>query len=221
MVRWRNVVGPLVLAITLPAAAAAQVVDAGARADLGRILVPGKAYITLTGGGAFVDDLDERPSGVNLSARFQPGWLASLAAGTCVGESAVRAEIEGGYLAARIDELDMPGFTVLDVTGDICGAIVMLNGYYDVPLTDVLDAYVGGGVGLAYVDVDVDGDIVGAGTVAADDDSRGEYAWQLKAGLAVRLNEAVDLTVGYRLLDIDLAEDTHVHIAELGLRYRF
>ncbi|MFW6146464.1 MAG: outer membrane protein [Planctomycetota bacterium] len=214
MVRFRGVVAGVVLALAVPV----QTLSAEADAE---VVSPGGPYVGLIGGAAFVEDLEGRVRGADVSGRFETGWAASAVAGTRVGESPVRVEVEIGYLSADADDIDVEGGTVTDVGGKVHTVAVMFNGYVDLPLTDALAAYAGVGVGLAYTDIDAGGDVVGAGTIVADSDGDSDFVWQARAGAALELRENVTLTVGYRLCDIGLANNTLVHLAELGVRFGF
>ncbi len=79
---------------------------------------------------------------------------------------------------------------------------VLLNAYYDVPLSSVLKPYVGGGIGMGRLKSKLTVDDPVPGTCLVDVDSHSSnktnFIWQLGAGLSYALNKRVDLDVGYR-----------------------
>jgi len=107
----------------------------------------------------------------------------------------------------------------------------MINVIYDVDLDLPVTPYEGVGIGLGLIDVDSDN-----GAVLTINDDSLEFAWNVLLGVAYQLNEAVNLTAGYRYLgitdpDFDAsaggasgtldAEDVQAHEFVFGLRYGF
>ena len=161
-------------------------------------------YASVMGGYTFPDDAEVEGFDVPLDE----GFSIVGAVGTNVG--AFRVEGEAGY---RVNDVDVTG-----ASGDISAISVMGNALYDHPLTDALDLYVGGGVGVAFVDVE-DGD-------ESDDDT--VLAYQFLVGLAFYTSDNFAITGGYRLWttsDLDLSGvDVDVplfHTAEIGVRFEF
>ena len=80
----------------------------------------------------------------------------------------------------------------------------MANLWYDVPLSEELKPYFGGGAGIAIVDGDVGYDPVAFPDFSPIfDQSKVAFAFQAGAGLRWRAWENVTLDVGYRLRGID------------------
>ena len=213
MVRLGCATVGVVLALALPVRAQSAYIGPWAE-------MPEGTYVSIIGGAAFLEDMEEISNGMDVCAGFETGWAASVALGAGVGDDHFRVEAEVGYLSAGVNDIDVSGFTVTDVSGDLYSVAVMFNGYYDLYLSDTLGGYVGGGLGWAFTNIDADGVIPGAGTVAADD-SDADFAWQVRAGLAVELREGMVLTVGYRLFDMGVETEPVAHIAEIGLRLSF
>lgn len=69
----------------------------------------------------------------------------------------------------------------------------MANALYDIDLEGPVTPYVGGGVGVGFVDVDYSPS--GVGII---DDGSAELAWQAMAGVAWALSPAAEIFAGYR-----------------------
>lgn len=102
----------------------------------------------------------------------------------------VRLEGEIGYRSSDIESLG--GATA---GGDITSLAFMANGYYDIPVQSAVIPYVGGGIGIA--DVEMNG---------LRNDSDTVFAFQLMAGAAIPVSPNVALTGEYRLF---ATEDPH------------
>jgi opacity protein-like surface antigen len=78
----------------------------------------------------------------------------------------------------------------------------MLNGWLDIPASDVVTPYIGGGIGGASVAIDA-----GAPGIACNycqfDGREFVFAWQLGAGVSVGSPGGPQLTIDYRLFNAD------------------
>ncbi|MCG3267361.1 outer membrane protein [Yoonia sp. I 8.24] len=92
----------------------------------------------------------------DVEGTFDPSALVRLGAGYNISEL-FRVEVEVSYRRLAIgDEFERvsAGF-LLDSDGEAATTTFMLNGLYDIDLpTSTFDLYVGGGLGMASVDVD-------------------------------------------------------------------
>ena len=161
-------------------------------------------YASVIGGYTFPDDAEVEGFDVPLDE----GFSIAGAVGTNVG--VFRVEGEGAY---RVNDVDVAG-----TNGDISAISIMGNALYDHALTDALDLYVGGGLGVAFVEAD-DGD-------DSDDDT--VLAYQFLVGLAFYTSDNFAITGGYRLWttsDLDLSgvdvDMPLYHTAEVGVRFEF
>ena len=83
----------------------------------------------------------------------------------------------------------------------------MMNLLYDMPINSQWSAFVGAGLGAAFVDLEAtDGVNAGSGTDA-------NFAWQAMVGAAYAIDKANSLNFGYRYFD---AGDTTVSLAPAG-----
>ncbi len=117
---------------------------------------------------------------------------------------------------------------VADGQGDVQTVFVMANVFYDLDTGGPLKPYIGGGVGVGFVDVNY----APSATTIIDDNST-EFAWQAMAGVAYEVSPSTDLYVGYRyrntsdvtvtasLFDADLDIENTASVVEAGVRFTF
>ncbi len=158
------------------------------------------------------EDADVSGGGLNLDAETDTGFAGLAGVGLELGATNFRVELEGGYRETEIDDISgLPG------NGDVDTLSLMGNVFYDIGLTEKLDISIGGGLGIANVDLDNAG-VFGASVI--NDDDWG-LAWQLGAGGAYALNERLKLTLDYRFLNIeDLDFPTSPNIGALDVDYQ-
>jgi opacity protein-like surface antigen len=111
--------------------------------------------------------------------------------------------------------MDVPGFT-----GSFHSNLFMLNAYYDQPLTDRLSAYVGGGLGDAYVAFGGD-----SANWQISHQTGNAFAYQVMAGLEYQLTPFMSVFGGYRGWSANNinAQNSNIaipwsNIVEIGLR---
>lgn len=183
-------------------------------------------YGELRGGTVFAQDSDLDIPGFDASISSETGWMVEGATGFAHG-SGLRGELALGYRSNDLDKFKLSGFGSADINGDIWAVTTMVNGYYDLHLDRMgLDGmfwsrftpFVGGGVGAAFVEVDVDG--VGDG----DDIS---FAYQGLGGFSYAFSSQWNGTLSYSYLStvdssfdgIDF--DYESHNVTAGIRFRF
>lgn len=160
------------------------------------------------------DTADSNVSGgsINVEADTDPGIAGLVGLGLQLGATNWRTEIEAGYRDSEIDSI-----SGASATGDVDVLSFMGNVFYDIELTNKFDFYLGGGLGLADVDVSNAGSFGGA---TIDDNDMG-WAWQLGAGAAFALNDRLKLTLDYRFLNIeDLDFQSSPSLGELHMESR-
>jgi OmpA-OmpF porin, OOP family len=185
-------------------------------------------YIGLEGGASWVADTDVdfrfTSAGVTTFAydpiaRFDTGWAVVATLGY---------ELQGwrmeGEVAWRSNDKDQ--FTGVPIsTGDLDELTAMYNMTYQLPLSDEVGVYFGGGAGLDYAMLDI----------AGLDDSELNLALQGIAGLNVAISDSTELTLAYRYLHVldpqfeersDPGvvlrfEDIGKHAVTIGIRYTF
>lgn len=158
---------------------------------------------------------------------FDAGWGLQLALGRrCFGATddgmMLDLELEGLYTDQESD-----GNAATNPIGDLGVAAMILNGLVALQIAEETELFIGGGLGLAWLDITTQNDSLSS---FADEDGP-FFAWQLRAGVRFGLGASTNVEVGYRLLsidqveiddgvgDMDFALETQQH--SLGLTVRF
>lgn len=208
----RGILGTVLLLALLPGAAAAQ----------SGLYVEGRA------GGVILEDADLNDDTGTLAAfgitdleqSFDPGFLVDGAIGFA-HDSGLRGEVAFGYRQNDLDELSgrVGGVSSeAGVDGDMSAFTTMANVYYDIRFGSRLVPYVGGGLGLAVINFEIEG----------EDDDDSVLAWQVGAGVAYEATPNLAVTLGYSFLttaddpEFDGLEAEYLsHNVMVGLRYTF
>ena len=123
------------------------------------------------------------------------------------------------------------GFVNGGIKSNVETVDAMVSALYDIPLGYALQPYIGGGVGLAWVDADTEDH--GLSITDIGSKSRANFAWQLQGGLKYPLNDDVKLRVDYRYVDLGEVEtpmaldgeiiraDLYSHDVRLGVTFNF
>jgi opacity protein-like surface antigen len=173
---------------------------------------PAKAeglYGSLQGGATFLNDARNDGNGIDIESRNDTGWAISGSLGYALPYS-FRVEGEVGYRRNSIDRLDVRSdgglgrfFGVpslngasLPTEGHEVSITGLANVWYDIKTGTIVTPYLGGGIGLGYVEVE---DLKTSGFTLVDD-SDIVFAYQLGAGVAVAVAPNVSLTLDYRFL---------------------
>lgn len=183
----------------------------------------GGPYGAVYGGASWLEDahVDSDVLGEDGESDFDTGWIAGGALGYAFGGETVepRAELDFSYRTHDIDEFQLGGSSS-DPGGDLSTISGLANVWVDVPVTERLKPYAGGGLGAAHVTLDTD-DV---------DDGDTVFAWQLGAGVAYQFTPRVAATADYRWFntedpsfqdDGETEVDYGTHNALLGLRFLF
>lgn len=134
----------------------------------------------------------------------------------------VRLEAELSFSETEMDRLELGALGGFDLGGEIRTYLTMLNVYYDFDVPWSVQPFIGGGLGFAWHEGDID-DLSGL-AVDASDDATG-IAWQLGGGLKYRVNPDMAFSSGYRYIDgtdLDFGSysiDYGSHEFRIGLEY--
>lgn len=200
-------------------------------------------YIDIGAGVSMTSDLEGTPDTTNL-ALFDFGFDAEVGAtgavGVRLGEN-WRAELELGYAESDVDGGPTPvsarGVTYarIDTTGDVSVTTLMLNVLYALPVAGSTNVVVGGGIGWAHLDIDLQRGAGQPGFIlqkGMDD----RFAYQARIGVESELLPQTMLYANYNYLDTagDAYQgfntsagstrqtlDYSNHTMKFGLRYRF
>ena len=194
-------------------------------------------------GAGWVEDsnFSESADGISVDGdiSFDTGYVLSAAYGFSfydterrsrrsrrnTNNGGVRAEIEISYRMNDMDELDATindSGTVISgkigIDGDVTTKALMANVFYDFMTRGTISPFIGGGIGYANVEGDID---------EFGDDDDNVFAYQGIAGVAFTLNQQMKLDVQYRYFTTDDptlgGEDFEYvsHNAMIGVRYNF
>ncbi len=158
----------------------------------------GGAYLGLYGGLSLVDGAKNDGATGSFNFDFKTGYAAAVTLGYDLRENYPnigigRVEIEAAYRSNRLDEVEFTQ-TALPTQGDMRVASLMLNTFGEYREVLPLIPYVGGGIGLARVEIDQ----VRFGEVLLFDDSNTVFAWQVGGGFGWQLGRFLALDLGYR-----------------------
>lgn len=179
-----------------------------------------------TAGAVTVTGTAEGDAGLYLSGAIGRSW------------DAFRLEGEISYQKSDLDSVNVTGATLfgstfstnidLAVDGDVSALGFMANGWYDFDTGSKWAPYVGGGIGLSLIDIDVNS-IAGVSTPYDQDDT--VFSYQAGAGLNYNFAENTSAGLGYRFYGSTDAEfddgtdkveaEYSSHIVSIGLVHRF
>ena len=145
----------------------------------------------------------------------------------------LRIEAELGQLIADSDRLVFPDATApfdkADTDGDVTLTTGMINAWYNVGSFGNVQPFIGGGIGMAKGEIDVDFDL-GSNNGISDSDTA--FAWQVGAGFEVPMSNNMSVSASYRYLTSDGLElvdnedtaidaDVSTHVVAVGAMFRF
>jgi outer membrane protein OmpA-like peptidoglycan-associated protein len=188
--RAATALGLFLAGAMLPAAAMAQEFLTDGK-DADTVNVPGP-YIGLGAGLNVMNN--EHYSGVpyNNGVDYQRGMVGLFTGGYKFGYG-FRAELEGGYRANDAhNSFGTSGHGTPDAT------TVMINGLYDFDTGGAITPYLGGGIGLAYVDRTRTGSPFPGGTEVSG--AVTDWAYQLIGGVSYALNRNMKADLSYHYL---------------------
>ena len=169
-----------------------------ARADGPTNAIPGGSwYVSAFGGGAFMEDYTVSSAafgGITNTLETDAGFIVGGAAGLEFMPG-WRGEIEVSYWQVDPDSWTNAGFVGAGLNGHVSSVNVLANVWYDIELNTIVEPYLGGGIGIGFVDGDLS-TTNGIG-VQFDGDDTG-FAYQVGAGLKFALSPMMDIDIGYR-----------------------
>ena len=141
-----------------------------------------------------------RPNAITLD--LDEAYFGGLVVGRDFGM--VRIEMEGAYRPLEFSRISVLNAPVADSSGELDVISVMGNVYLDLPVTDWLEFYVGGGVGLAWMETRVEQEFSFFNQFSNSEDQFLNadndivWAYQAMAGVAVHVGPNVTLSGGVR-----------------------
>lgn len=162
----------------------------------------GRIYMEGRGGVTFLTDADNTGSVFEVTSEHDAGPNVAAAVGYA-DPSGFRGELELSYRTNDIDSYPddggvgdaLVGFSLSgsEASGDVSVFAAMGNLYYDLPTAGPWRPFVGGGIGVA--EINVDASVLGVEFV---DDSDTVVAYQVGAGIAYELSPLWSFTLAYR-----------------------
>lgn len=137
----------------------------------------------------------------------------------------IRAELEFSYFSEAESSFSKRGHKA---SQDLDIGTLFANAYWDFNNRTRFTPYVGGGLGVAFIDSEgkVDGRSLGSKDTT-------NFAWNLGTGVGFAITDDLDISIGYRFAWLGDAktksrgayqaksEDIYMHQVNLGLRYTF
>jgi opacity protein-like surface antigen len=174
----------------------------------------------------------------NISLDTDTGFLVGGVLGYNWADTGLRTELELSYSQANLDGFDIdwdngfdPGDVLCggcefdpDFDGDVSVTYLFGNlwyGFGDMLNMGGISPYIGGGLGVGFVNIDIDS-IGGVGLDASGDETG--FAYQLGGGLMWNLADNVALDLGYRWRGVmleDYEDDLNSHNVLLGINFGF
>lgn len=171
-------------------------------------------YIFGYGGLSFSSEFDS-DLGLNLSFATDGGFIA----GGGLGKRSdflggTRFEIEGLFASSDLENLiDDDGtfedfFSGFDFneSGDVSTSAVMFNALKEIPIGQRMTGFIGGGLGVATIDIDVQYQVafplLGLSSITEIDISNSTFAYQFIAGSDFAITNNLDLFIQYKLLGL-------------------
>lgn len=181
-------------------------------------------YVSVSGGvGIVANDSDFKLGATSFDLGMDTGFVFNAAVGAYLSHH-VRVEVEISHRSNDVDDVEVGAFKA-DNGGDWISTSLMFNGYYDFKVSSLpepLGFYVGGGIGISFADLDLDGPVVfGDGDATV-------FSYQVMAGVSYQINDQWRLTAGYRIWstedpDFDGTDFDAllIHGVEFGVRFDF
>ncbi len=164
-------------------------------------------YASVNAGVTLLDDADFTDTFAAGSATgsidFDPGFGLSGAAGYSWGNFRLEGEIsyrKNGLDEVQVDTLSVAGvlFTSLgtfDIDGDTTALGFMANGWYDVDTGTPWVPFLGAGLGVARLNIDIESI---AGVATTYDESDNVFAYQAGAGVGYKVTPTTTVSLSYR-----------------------
>ena len=132
-------------------------------------------------------------NGATAELTTETGYGFSLAIGNDLPE--YRFELELAYRLSDLDELAVSGSAAQSVEGEVSSATLLANYYADFDTNTAITPFIGGGIGLAKVDLQIE-NITGVVVDESGDDT--VFAYQAALGVAFKMNETATIELSYR-----------------------
>ena len=154
----------------------------------------------------------DAPAGATVNLRSKTGWGGGLAVGSQSGPYRLEAALDFLSNKTKNGTAHLQGFGLgspsLITSGRVTATPLLINGYYDFKPAGMWTPYVGVGLGVANLKVNVSAahvDPESSVTFARVHDNSTEFAYQGIAGLSWRVTDRVKANIDYRHLRTETA----------------
>ena len=192
----------------------------------GAAAAPSGWFLGVKGSALWMEDIAysvDFPFGdLEIDSNFKTGWGVTVPFGYRF-DNGFSLGMSAGYYTADLDDVTVKfdGDTLGDIRLDADPSLVPLlaNLSYSIGLTESLSLSLGGGLGIAYHEFDLD-QVEG---FRYDSSSDGwDFSWQLFGGFNYSVAPNTDLTLGYRYISTETdVDDLKGHNLEAGVVVRF
>lgn len=159
-------------------------------------------YFDLRGGLTSLSDSDlSNPAFSGVEAEFDNGFGIEGAVGY-EHPSGFRGELALGYRNNDFDDLSVAGINFssagINVGGQVEALSVMANGYYAFDVGGGFKPFIGAGIGIAFLDAELELSVPGFGVASASDDDT-VFAYQGIAGVEYEIpTDSATIALGVR-----------------------
>lgn len=198
--------GICIAILTLSGSAGALAADLDSEIQISPIAEAEKSslYVSIFGGANFDVGSTEFTNGTTIvDTEFDTGFAVGGAVGYKwnnfnLGAFTPRTEIEVSYFDNGVDTIDFSGNGVgqeiVNDNSDISGVGVFANLFFDVDTGTKFTPYVGGGVGVGFLDLDISYN----GPNLNLDDTDTAFGWHIGGGAKIELTESASFFVDAR-----------------------
>jgi len=163
----------------------------------------GKCYGAASYGLVQVEDESITDDGTSATQTYDRGYSLGGALGCQLSvDNSLRGQLELDYSSFEFDSLKFNGSTI-SVSGDIDVMTWSLGGYWDLPVSDVIMPYVGGGVGWSFVELSAASATAGGTTVTTDASEEDYLSTFAEVGVGIDLSETVKIVPNIRFRWLD------------------
>lgn len=173
---------------------------------------PDGLYASLFGGAVFPAHTHIASSSSNYIAEFKTGFMVGAAVGASLTDS-LRGEVELSYLSSDVKQVTEEDTKAESTGNSLAGTFLLANLWYDMSWGG-FTPYLGGGMGMALMDVDII--LYNEGSSQIDDQSLA-LAAQIGAGVRFAVTDTLTIDAGYRFKSaLGVATDGAEDGAEAG-----
>lgn len=152
----------------------------------------GNFYINGNGNLVLLRDTDLTESGVSREVTFDSGF--GFGGGGGYDFDFLRVEGEILYRTSDINKVSTVEHGTVSSSGDMSALSFMVNGFYDFKNRTFITPYIGGGIGVALVDLSA----ITAETIRISGGDDTVFAYQAEVGFNNAINESMSFDFGYR-----------------------